>query len=117
MDVLYIGDHKLQANQYFVGADSFQVFHKEVRDHEPLLETLGEAENVDVDYLDGPATMIEFPRSLEGLTEYDVLIVSDLSRGTLKPHFDPDTIRDQICSESSESTLRTVEDWCTVVVG
>jgi hypothetical protein len=39
MDVLYVGDHKLQANQYFVGADTFQVFHREVTDYEPLAVT------------------------------------------------------------------------------
>jgi len=92
MDVLYIGDHKLQANQYFVGMDNFQVFHKQVNDYEPLLETLREAEGVTADYLDGPETMTDFPRSSEELAEYDVLIVSDLSRGTLEPHFYPDAI-------------------------
>lgn len=92
VDVLYIGDHKLQANQYFVGMDSFQVFHKEVRDYEPLLDTLREAEDVDADYLDGPDTMTEFPQSTETLAEYDVVIISDLSRGTLEPHFHPDAI-------------------------
>ena len=44
MDVLYVGDHKLQANQYFVGADTFQVFHREVTDYEPLKDALSERE-------------------------------------------------------------------------
>ena len=92
MDVLYIGDHKLQANEYFVGADSFKVFHQKVRDYEPLLDTLREAAGVSVDYLDGPDTMTDFPRSVEELSQYDTLIVSDLSRGTLEPHFHPDTM-------------------------
>ena len=92
MDALYVGDHKLQANQYFVGADTFQVFHREVTDYEPLKDALSDREGVDVDYLDGLETMTEFPRSVEELAEYDALIVSDLSRGTLEPHFHPDTI-------------------------
>jgi uncharacterized membrane protein len=92
MDVLYIGDHKLQANEYFVGADSFKVFNKKVRDYEPLLDALRDAPDVSVEYLDGPDTMTDFPRSVEELAEYDTLIISDLSRGTLEPHFHPDTI-------------------------
>lgn len=92
MDVLYIGDHKLHANQYYSGAESFQVFHGKVRDYEPLLEVLEEAPKVSVDHLDGPDTMTDFPRSVEELMEYDALIVSDLSRGTLEPHFFPDAI-------------------------
>lgn len=104
MDVLYIGDHKLQANEYFVGADSFKVFHQKVRDYEPLLETLEEAGNVAVDFLDGPDTMTDFPRSVEELAEYDALIISDLSRGTLEPHFHPDTI-------PGPNLLRIVRDY------
>jgi uncharacterized membrane protein len=92
MDVLYVGDHKLQANQYFVGADTFQVFHREVTDYEPLKDALSNREGVDIDYLDGPETMTEFPQSVDELAEYDALVVSDLSRGTLEPHFHPDTI-------------------------
>jgi len=92
MNVLYIGDHKLQANQYFVGMDSFQVFHQEVRDYEPLLDVLRADKDVSADYFDGPDTMTEFPRSVDELSEYDVLIISDLSRGTLEPHFHPDAI-------------------------
>jgi uncharacterized membrane protein len=92
MDVLYVGDHKLQANEYFVGADSFKVFNKKIRDYEPLLDMLQDASDVSVDFLDGPDTMTDFPRSVEELAEYDTLIISDLSRGTLEPHFHPDTI-------------------------
>ncbi|ELZ27539.1 hypothetical protein C475_06455 [Halosimplex carlsbadense 2-9-1] len=92
MDVLYIGDHKLQANEYYVGADSFKMFHQKIRDYEPLLETLEGATDLSVDFLDGPDTMTDFPRSVEELAEYDALIISDLSRGTLEPHFHPDSI-------------------------
>ena len=92
MDVLYIGDYKLQSNEYLVGADSFKTFYKKIRDYEPLLEALQEAPDVSVDYLDGPDTMTDFPRSVEELAEYDTLIISDLSRGTLEPHFHPNSI-------------------------
>jgi uncharacterized membrane protein len=92
MDVLYVGDHKLQANQYFVGADSFQLFHREVADYEPLQDALQAHPSVTVDYMDGPETMAEFPRSLAELSAYDVLVVSDLTRGTLEPHMHPDAI-------------------------
>jgi len=92
MDVLYVGDYKLQANQYYAGADSFQVFQRQVRDHEPLLEALDDAPTVDVEHMDSTAAMEEFPRSLESLQEYDALLLSDLTRGTLEPHFYPDAI-------------------------
>ncbi len=92
MDVLYVGDHKLQANQYFVGADSFQVFHREVTDYEPLRDAMEAHPGLTVEYMDGPETMAEFPRSVAELAQYDVLVVSDLTRGTLEPHFYPDSI-------------------------
>lgn len=92
MNILYVGDHKLHANQYYAGAESFQVFQRKVRDYEPLLESLESASKVAVKHLDGPDTMTDFPRSIEALLEYDALIVSDLSRGTLEPHFFPDAI-------------------------
>jgi uncharacterized membrane protein len=92
MNILYIGDHKLQANQYYAGAEAFQVFHQQVADYEPLLSALDDGPGVSVEHLDGAETMTEFPRSVEELLAYDALIVSDLSRGTLEPHFFPDSI-------------------------
>ncbi|MFB6197519.1 MAG: glutamine amidotransferase, partial [Halobacteriaceae archaeon] len=83
---------KLQANQYYAGAESFQVFHQRVRDYEPLLNALEGSSNVAITHLDGPDTMADFPRSVEALQAYDALIISDLSRGTLEPHFYPDAI-------------------------
>lgn len=104
MEVLYIGDHKLHAKQYYAGAEAFQVFHERVRDYEPLLDALEAARGVEVEHLDGPDTMTDFPRSLEELAAYDALIVSDLSRGTLEPHFHPDTI-------PGPNLLRLVEEF------
>jgi uncharacterized membrane protein len=92
MDVLYIGDYKLQANQFYVGADTFQQFYRKVRDYEALLDALKQMPGVGPEYLDGPDTMTDFPRSVEKLQEYDALIISDLSRGTLEPHFFDDSI-------------------------
>lgn len=92
MDILYIGDHKLQTNQYFVGADTFQVFHREVTDYEPLQEVLEGHPDVILEHMTGQETMAEFPRSVAELSEYDALVVSDLTRGTLEPHFHPDAI-------------------------
>ena len=92
MDILYIGDYKLQANQFYVGADSFRQFHGKVKDYEPLLEALETMPDVEPKFLDGPDTMTDFPRSVEKLQEYDALIISDLSRGTLEPHFFDDAI-------------------------
>jgi len=92
MDVLYIGDYKLHANQFYVGADTFQQFYGKVRDYEDLLEALEEMSEVEPEFLDGPDTMTDFPRSVGELQAYDALIISDLSRGTLEPHFFDDAI-------------------------
>ena len=91
-EVLYVGDYKLQANQYLVGADAFQQFHRRVHDYEPLRDALTEASGVAVEYMDSPTAMTEFPRSVEALSAYDALVLSDLSRGTLEPHMHPDTV-------------------------
>jgi uncharacterized membrane protein len=92
MDVLYIGDYKLHASEFQVGADTFKQFHSKVKDYEPLLKAMEGMDGVEPEFLDGPDTMTDFPRTLEGLQEYDALIVSDLSRGTLEPHFFDDAI-------------------------
>jgi hypothetical protein len=106
MDVLYIRDYKPQPNEYLVGADSFKTFYKKIRDHEPLLEALQEASDVSVDYLDAPDTMTDFPQSVEELAERDTLIISDLSRGTLEPHFHPDSIPERTSPGLSTTSSR-----------
>jgi uncharacterized membrane protein len=92
MRVLYVGDYKLHANQFYVGADTFRQFYGKVRDYEPLLDALEAMPGVEPEFLDGPDTMTDFPRSVEELAEYDALIISDLTRGTLEPHFFDDAI-------------------------
>lgn len=92
MDVLYIGDYKLHASEFQVGADTFKQFYKKVKDYESLLEAMRRMDGVEPEFLDGPDTMTDFPRSLEGLQQYDALIISDLTRGTLEPHFFDDAI-------------------------
>lgn len=92
MEVLYIGDEKLQSHQFSSGAEVFQVFHQRMEDYGPVLETLEELPDVSVEHMGGRATIEEFPDSVDELAEYDALIVSDLSRGTLQPHFHPDAI-------------------------
>lgn len=104
MDVLYLGDYKLQANQFYVGADSFRQFYRKIKDYEPLLEALEAMEGVEPTHLDGPDTMTEFPRSVEALHAFDAVIVSDLTRGTLEPHFFEDAI-------PGPNLLRVVADY------
>jgi len=87
MDVLYLGDFKLQANQFYVGADSFRQFYRKIEDFEPLLAAMQDMDGVTPTHLDGPDTMTAFPRSTAELLAYDAVIVSDLTRGTLEPHF------------------------------
>jgi len=92
MDVLYIGDDKLKSDQFFAGAENIQVFQRRIKDYEPLLEALEESDGIDVEHKGGPETIESFPESTEELLAYDALIISDLSRGTLTPHFYPDAI-------------------------
>lgn len=92
MDVLYIGDDKLKSDQFFSGAENIQVFQRRIKDYEPLLETLENAEDVTPEHKGGVETIETFPESTDELLEYDALIISDLSRGTLTPHFYPDAI-------------------------
>jgi uncharacterized membrane protein len=92
VNVLYIGDDKLKSNQFFAGAESFQVFQQRIRDYEPLLAALEESPDVAVDHMGGPETIESFPASTDELLAYDALVVSDLSRGSLMPHFLPDAI-------------------------
>lgn len=87
MDVLYAGDEKLETPQFFAGAESFQVYNKVVRDYEPLLEALEGLANVSPTHLGGRRAVDEFPDTTEELAAHDAVILSDLSRGTLQPHF------------------------------
>ena len=92
MDVLYAGDSKLRVNQHYVGADTFETVQQPVRDYEPLLEALDAIPSASVDHLDSLSAIENFPRSVEEVSEYDVLILSDITRGTLEPHFPPEAI-------------------------
>lgn len=87
MDVLYAGDEKLETPQFFAGAESFQVYNKVVRDYEPLLEALEGLADVTPEHLGGRRAVDEFPDTTEELGAHDAVILSDLSRGTLQPHF------------------------------
>lgn len=92
MDVLYAGDNKLYTNHIFAGTESFQMFQRQVKDYEPLMETLEASSEVDVDHMRATDAIEEFPESTEELSEYDALILGDFSRGTLQPHFIEDAI-------------------------
>lgn len=63
------------------------MFQRRIKDYEPLLKAFEDSPKVEVEHLGGPETIERFPESLAELQEYDALIVSDLSRGTLEPHF------------------------------
>lgn len=92
MDVLYVGDDKLQSTHFLAGAESVQLFNRRLPDFEPLLEALQGQEGVTIEHLAAHETIDEFPESVEGLAAYDALIVSDLSLDTLLPHFRPEEI-------------------------
>lgn len=92
MKVLYAGDDKLYTNHFFAGTESVQQFQRQVRDWEPLLESLEANPDVDVEHMRATDAIEDFPETSEELAAYDALILSDFSRGTLQPHFLPDAI-------------------------
>ncbi|MFB6112196.1 MAG: glutamine amidotransferase [Halobacteriaceae archaeon] len=104
MRVLYAGDEKLETPQFFAGAESFQVYNKVVKDYEPLLEALEGTDGVDPEHLGGQAAVGEFPDDVAALDAYDVLILSDLSCGTLQPHFREGAI-------PGPNRLHAIRDW------
>lgn len=87
MRVLYAGDEKLETPQFFAGAESFQVYNKVINDYEPLLSALEDLPDVNPTHLGSRAAVDDFPDTVDELAEYDAVILSDLSRGTLQPHF------------------------------
>jgi uncharacterized membrane protein len=68
------------------------VFQRQVRDYEPLLETFEDALEVTVEFTNSTDVLEEYPTTASELAAYDVLVISDLTRGTLKPHFHADAI-------------------------
>lgn len=57
MDVLYIGDDKLKSDQFFSGAENIQVFQRRIKDYEPLLETLENAQDITPEHKGGVETI------------------------------------------------------------
>jgi uncharacterized membrane protein len=104
MRVLYAGDEKLETPQFFAGAETFQVYNKVVRDYEPLLSALESMGDVEPDHLGSQAALAEFPDTVEELDAYDVLILSDISRGTFQPHFREGAI-------PGPNRLHAIRDW------
>lgn len=104
MRVLYAGDEKLETPQFFAGSESFQVYNKVVRDYEPLLGALEGLSNVEPRHLGSQAALAKFPETVAELDEYDVLILSDISRGTFQPHFREDAI-------PGPNRLHAIRDW------
>lgn len=104
MRVLYAGDEKLATPQFFAGAETFQVYNNVVRDYEPLLSALEATPDVDPEHLGSQAAMGEFPDTAGELDAYDVLILSDISRGTFQPHFRENAI-------PGPNRLHAIRDW------
>lgn len=92
MDVLYVGDDKLQSTHFMAGAESVQLFNRRLADFEPLLAALEDQERLSVEHLAAHETVDRFPATAGELAAYDALIVSDLSHDTLLPHFRPEEI-------------------------
>ena len=92
MEVLYVGDDKLQSTHFLAGAESVQLFNRRLPDFEPLLGALETQDGLTIEHLAAHETVDRFPETIEALATYDALIVSDLSLDTLLPHFRPEEI-------------------------
>ncbi|MDY6817893.1 MAG: glutamine amidotransferase [Halobacteriales archaeon] len=92
MQVLYVGDEKLNTRQFFVGVESVQQVQRRVEDYRPLMEALESFPHIDVEHMHDPDILSSFPATPEELLAYDALIISDLTRDTFLPHFYPDAI-------------------------
>jgi uncharacterized membrane protein len=92
IDVLYIGDNEQTTNHFFAGAESIQVYQRQTKDYEPLETALGDADEVDIEHMTAGEAIEEFPDTASGISAYDALMFSDLSRDSLLPHFLPDSV-------------------------
>ena len=92
MKILYAGDNEQTTNHFFSGTESVQVFQRQTKDYKHLLEALESHPEAEIDQMTGAEAIEQFPATLEELERYDVVILSDLTRDTLLPHFLPDAI-------------------------
>ncbi len=78
MKVLYAGDSSTKIGPIHI-ASPFNLEMKGVSHHiwgQPLIDAL-EADGIEVKHLTNEAAIVEFPRTVEELNEYDALIISD----------------------------------------
>ncbi|NIO69923.1 MAG: cytoplasmic protein [Anaerolineae bacterium] len=79
MKVLYAGDASANLGPIFV-ASPFNVEVKGFSTHiwgQPLIDALQAEGDIEVNHMTPHVAISEFPRTVEGLSEYDVVIISD----------------------------------------
>ena len=79
MKILYAGDAAAKIGPIFV-ASPFNVEVKGFSTHiwgQPLIDALEEGD-IEVHHMTSEVAIAEFPRTVEGLSEYDALILSDI---------------------------------------
>ena len=94
-------------SSYGINVKGFNAYYTGFYDegHQPLTEALGSAGH-DVTYLPNHLAATEFPRTVEALDAWDVVILSDLGSDTLLLH--PDTFRR---SRPTPNPLVALRDW------
>lgn len=92
MDVLYVGDNEQTTNHFFAGTESVQVYQYETRDYEPLMTALEDSNGIETEHMTAGEAVEAFPETTTEMSAYDVLLLSDLSRDSILPHFLPDAV-------------------------
>ena len=122
MKVLYAGDSCIKIGPIFL-ASPFNLEVKGVSHHiwgQPLIDALTK-DGIEVKHLTNDQAISEFPRTVEDLSQYDVLIISDCECEVLSlyPFWIPGTPQNkQVACHTGfrEARRRASDDWRLVLV-
>lgn len=102
--VLLAGESWVSSSTHFKGWDFFSstVYETGIKYLQKVLDEAG----IDFHHLPGHLAATEFPMTIEGLRQYDVVILSDLGANTLLLH--PDT---WLNGKSVPNRLKLIKEW------
>ncbi|MDG0982530.1 MAG: glutamine amidotransferase [Tateyamaria sp.] len=103
-NILLVGESWVSSSNHFKGFDQFGsvTFHTGAKRFVSGMETLGHT----VTYMQAHDAAEQFPINLEGLANYDVIILSDIGANTLLLH--PDV---WLRGERAPNRLALIEEW------
>ena len=82
INVLYAGDYALISTTFYKGMNSF-AFAELFDEREFLLEPLKAYDDLNITYLPTPRVSKDFPSTMEEISKYDVVLISDLGTDTI----------------------------------